>query len=65
MGYYDPRNTNRHVSSLKVIPIKINELKTILQRNIKYKELYEIFENAYNSNAPTHNWYDQALIANL
>ena len=65
MGYYDPQNHNNHVPSLKVVPIKTKELKTILQKGTKYNELYSIMDNAFEANSPIPTWYDNELVANL
>ena len=65
MGYYDPQNYENHVPSLKVIPIKTNELKMILQKGTKYKELYSIMDKAFQKEAAIPNWYENELAANL
>ena len=65
MGYYDPQNYNNHVSSLKVVPIKTKELKTILQKGIKYNELYSLMDTAFQNESPIPTWYENELVANL
>ena len=65
MGYYDPQYHNNHVPSLKVVPIKTKELKTILQKGTKYNELYSIMDNAFKAESIIPNWYDNELVANL
>lgn len=65
MGYYDPQNYANHVPSLKVIPIKTNELKAILQKGTKYKELYSIMDKAFQKESAIPNWYENELAANL
>lgn len=65
VGYYDPQNYENHVPSLKVIPIKTNELKMILQKGTKYKELYSIMDRAFQKEVPIPNWYENELAANL
>lgn len=64
-GYYNPQDYNKHVTSLKVIPLKTKELKTILQKGIKYNDLYSIMEKAYEKESPIPTWYDNELVANL
>lgn len=54
--YY--RNDTEYVESMKIIPLHIKDLKTILEKQIVYKDVYTIFDAAYNSDeqdAP--NWY--------
>ena len=65
MGYYDPQNHNNHVPSLKVVPIKTKELKTILRKGTKYNELYSIIDNAFEAESPIPTWYNNELVANL
>jgi len=65
MGYYDPQNYANHVPSLKVIPIKTNELKVILQKGTKYKELYSIMDRAFQKESAIPNWYENELAAHL
>ncbi|MEI7475748.1 MAG: AlwI family type II restriction endonuclease [bacterium] len=60
-GYYNPRNHSQFVPNLKIIPLKTTELKSILLKNIKYSALYEHFKQAYNSNEPAHNWYQNNI----
>ncbi len=65
MGYYDPQNYNNHVASLKVVPIKTKELKTILQKGIKYNELYSLMDIAFQNESSVPTWYENELVANL
>lgn len=65
MGYYDPQNYNNHVSSLKVVPIKTKELKTILQKGIKYNKLYSLMDTAFQNESSVPTWYEKELVANL
>lgn len=64
-GYYDPQNHNNHVKSLKIVPLKTNELKTILHNGIKYSELYSIIDKAFQSESPIPMWYENELVTNL
>lgn len=52
-----------YVNGLKIIPINVDELKTILQKGLTYKDLYGVFEKAYKSNEPVPTWYDKEIIA--
>lgn len=51
------------VNGLKIIPINVDELKTILQKGLTYKDLYAVFEAAYRSDEPVPTWYDKEMIA--
>lgn len=64
-GYYNPRDYSQHVEKLKIIALKTNELKTILKKNIKYSQLYKIFDEAYRSDIPLTQWYNDEIISKL
>lgn len=53
------------VDGTKILPLKTTELKTILQKDIKYKELYPLFEHAYQSNVGVKDWYGDEIIKAL
>ena len=60
--YYDPQNYSKNVSGMKIIPLQISELKTILQKNLKYKELYTVFETAFQTDEPIPTWYTGNIV---
>lgn len=44
---------------LKIIPLSINDIIKILEKNLNYKQLYELFVNAYNDTKTNDlEWYD-------
>lgn len=43
---------------MKIIPLQTSELKKIVSNRKTYKELYPIFETAFSSNLPPHEWYN-------
>lgn len=43
---------------MKIIPLQTSELKKIVSNRKTYKELYPIFETAFNSTLPPHEWYN-------
>ena len=45
--YYDTNNSQKYIKGMKIIPLSTDILKNIIKKNKKYKELYEIFENAH------------------
>ena len=49
------------VNGMKIIPLQTTELKTLIQKNIQYTELYSMLENAYNSNIEPNQWYQQEI----
>ena len=42
---------------MKIIPLQTSGLKKIVTSGKKYKELYPMFEEAFNSTLPPHEWY--------
>ena len=59
--YYDPQDYSKNVSGMKIIPLQISELKTILKGGKRYKDLYSLFDTAFNSALPPHEWYSQCI----
>ena len=53
------------VNGMKIIPLQTTELKTLLERNIKYSQLYSLMENAFNSNTTPNHWYQEELVKKL
>ena len=62
--FYDPQDYSKSVNGMKIIPLQTSELKKIISNSKTYKELYPIFEEAFNSTLPPHEWYN-ASIKNL
>ena len=60
--YYDPQDYSKNVSGMKIIPLQISELKTILQKNLKYKALYTVFETAFQTDEPIPTWYTGNIV---
>ena len=63
-SYYDPQDYEykKYVSGMKIIPLQISELKTILQKNLKYKALYTVFETAFQTDEPIPTWYTGNIV---
>lgn len=55
--FYDTHDHTKVVSGMKIIPLQTSELKKIIKNRKTYKELYSIFEEAFNSTLPPHVWY--------
>lgn len=62
MYYYDTDDYTQFINGMKIIPLQTSELKTIVSSGKTYKELYTIFEAAYNSDLPPHEWYGIHMI---
>lgn len=53
------------VDGTKILPLKTTELKTILEKDIRYKELYPLFEKAHQSTVGVKDWYKHEIISNI
>lgn len=58
--YYDPQDEDKYIEGMKIIPLSISDLKAVIRSGLKYRFLYQYFENAYN-NASGYplTWYQE------
>ena len=49
------------VAGTKIVPLETTELKNILENDIKYRELYPLFEGAYQSSVGVKEWYEYVV----
>lgn len=56
--FYDPQDYSKSIAGMKIIPLQTSELKKIVSNRKTFKELYPLFETAFNSNLPPHEWYN-------
>ena len=59
--YYDVFDVSKSITGMKIIPLEINDLKTILSKHIGYRELYDLFERAFQSTLPPHVWRETCI----
>ena len=59
--FYDSQDYSKSVNGMKIIPLQTSELKKIISNSKTYKELYPIFEEAFNSTLPPHEWYNASI----
>lgn len=59
--FYDPQDYSKSVNGMKIIPLQTSELKKIVSNGRTYKELYPLFETAFNSTLPPHEWYENCV----
>ncbi|AQP53820.1 hypothetical protein CBF34_10365 [Vagococcus penaei] len=45
----------------KIIPLDINNLNYILENKVTYSRLYNLFEEAYNSDTDVKNWWEEDI----
>ena len=61
MPFYDTQDYSKSVNGMKIIPMQTSELKKIVTNGKTYKELYPMFEEAFNSTLPPHEWYNRCI----
>ncbi|MEY8337712.1 AlwI family type II restriction endonuclease [Lachnospiraceae bacterium 62-35] len=61
MQYFDTSDYSRWIEGMKIIPVETTELKTIIASGHTYKELYPIFEAAYQSEKKLPKWYEEEI----
>lgn len=63
--FYDPQDYSKSIAGMKIIPLQTSELKKIVFNRKTYKELYPLFETAFNSDLPPHLWYEAVITNNM
>lgn len=58
IAFYDPQDYSKFVDGMKIIPLQTSELKKNVINGKTYKELYPLFDEAFSSTLPPHEWYD-------
>lgn len=61
MPFYDTQDYTKSVDGMKIISLQTSELKAIIDDKKNYKQLYQIFNEAYISNLPPHIWYEECI----
>lgn len=62
---YLNRDMTRSVKGMKIIPLQTTEIKTILEKHLTYKQLYGIFESAFQSDTSVVEWYGKEIVERL
>lgn len=62
MPFYDTQDYSKSVEGMKIIPLQTTELKKMLKNEIRYKVLFSMFEEAFNSTLQPHEWYNKKII---
>lgn len=62
---YYSMDGSESVNGMKIIPFQTSEIKTIIQKQLTYAQLYHIFERAYHSSVAPNMWYEQEITNQL
>ena len=65
LRYYDTSDENNFIDGMKIIPLQIDDLKTILEKKIWYERLYQIFDVAFHSKLAPREWRNTCIIDKL
>lgn len=61
-NYWYKGKNDEDKKGLKIIPLSINDVVEILEKNLNYVQLYNMFENAYNDTKINDlRWYDTLI----
>lgn len=63
--FYDSQDYSKSIAGMKIIPLQTSELKKIVSNRKTYKELYPLFETAFNSALLPHLWYEAVITNNM
>lgn len=58
--FYD-NETGKYITDNKIIPIEIQEVINILEKEINYEKLYCVFDSAYVSSTNIKDWYEKEI----
>lgn len=61
MEYYNAAGTD-YITGMKILPMQTSELKTLLRFDVKYPQIYKMFDKAYNSSEAPKEWYENNIV---
>lgn len=61
MEYYNAEGTE-YITGMKILPIKTEELKTLLKNDVRYPKLYNLLDEAYKSHEAPKEWYENNIV---
>lgn len=65
LRYYDTNDDNNFIDGMKIIPLQIDDLKTILEKKIWYERLYQIFDVAFRYELAPREWRNICIVNKL
>jgi hypothetical protein len=57
--YYGGKNLDTVIHGMMIIPLENDLLVSILDKNIKYEELYKLFHEAFSCESAPKEWYKE------
>lgn len=62
--YFDSQNETKFIPGMKITPLDTNDLRNIIENGVKYEDLYNRFEEAYqhaDDYANPKMWYEELI----
>ena len=50
---------------MKILPIQTTELKTLLRFDVKYPQIYKMFNAAYKTDGSPKEWYENSIVREI
>ena len=63
--YYDTADEENFIDGMKIIPLQIEDLKSIIKNEMNYEKLYQIFETAFKSELAPREWRKVCIVQKL
>lgn len=60
--YYNTQDPEDLIEGMKIMPIQTDVLKDLLVNNAKYKDVFNLFEKAYNATENPREWYENNIV---
>lgn len=61
MEYYNTAGTE-FITGMKILPIQTSELKALLSFDVRYPQIYNMLDKAYNSSEAPKEWYENNIV---
>ena len=59
--YYNTLGTEC-ISGMKILPMQTSELKRIIRADVKYPQIYKMFDAAHNKEEAPKDWYENNIV---
>lgn len=60
--YYYNTSGTECISGMKILPMQTSELKRIIRADVKYPQIYKMFDVAHNKEEAPKDWYENNIV---
>lgn len=60
--YYYNTSGTECISGMKILPMQTSELKRIIKADVKYSQIYKMFDVAHNKEEAPKDWYENNIV---